>query len=163
MTPTVRTSEDLRRFIERRGIAATILPMEEDTPTVPDAARALGVSEAQIIKSLVFLVNGKPALIIANGTARIDYRKLATHFGVGRKRVKLASAEQALEISGYVVGSMPPFGHKTPLPTVVDSGVMALPVVFGGGGEIHALLQLSPQTLAAATGAKIISVMRIED
>ena len=123
------TSQDLQRFINQQQIAAEILPMSEDTPTVPDAARALGVKEEQIIKSLVFLVakyptgDGQPVLVIANGTGRVDDRLVAHHFGVGRKKVKMVSPEQALEITGYAVGAMPPFGNLYEMDTIVDEAL----------------------------------------
>ena len=152
------TSQDLQQFIDQNQIEAEILPMEADTPTVPDAARALGVEEEQIIKSLVFLVDGQPALVIANGTHKVDNRLVARHFGVGRKRAKMARPEQALEVTGYAVGAMPPFGHETRLPTIVDPGVVTHSVIFGGGGEIDAMLRLTPEELLRATSAKIVSV-----
>ncbi len=152
------TSQDLQQFIDQNQIAAEILPMEEDTPTVPDAARALGVEEDQIIKSLVFLVNGQPTLVIANGARKVVNRLVARHFGVGRKRAKMARAEQALEITGYIVGAMPPFGHRIRLRTIVDPGVVAHQEIFGGGGEINAMLRITPEDLVRATEAEIIRV-----
>lgn len=152
------TSQDLQQFINENQIAAEILPMAEETPTVPDAARALGVREEQIIKSLVFLVDGQPRLVIANGTDRVDERLIARHFGVGRKRVRMARPEQALEITGYVVGAMPPFGHKERLPTLVDPGVVEWPQIFGGGGEVDAMLRLTPEELLRVTEAEVIAV-----
>ena len=152
------TSQDLQQFIDQNQIEAEILPMEKDTPTVPDAARALGVKEEQIIKSLVFLVDGQPMLVIGNGTRKIDNRQIARHSGVGRKRVKMARPDQALEITGYVVGAMPPFGHHTGLKTIVDPGVVAHTEIFGGGGEINAMLRLTPEELLRVTGAEIVTV-----
>ena len=152
------TSQDLQQFIDQNQIEAEILPMEQDTPTVPDAARALGVKEEQIIKSLVFLVDGQPTLVIANGTHKVDNRLVARHFGVGRKRAKMARPEQALEITGYVVGAMPPFGHRTRLPTIIDPGVVSHSEIFGGGGEINAMLRLTSNELLHATGAEIAAV-----
>lgn len=158
------TSQDLQRFISENQIAAEILPMSEDTPTVPDAARALGVREEQIIKSLVFLVvkeptsDGQPVLVIANGVGKVDDRLVARHFDVGRKKAKMARPEQALEITGYVVGAMPPFGHMIRLPTLVDPGVVAQEEIFGGGGEINAMLRLTPEELLRVTGAEVVPV-----
>jgi Cys-tRNA(Pro) deacylase len=152
------TSQDLQEFIDQNQIAGEILPMEEDTPTVPDAARALGVGEDQIIKSLVFLVEGQPTLVITNGTHKVDNRLVARHYGVGRKRAKMARPEQALEITGYVVGAMPPFGHRNRLRTIVDPGVVAHPEIFGGGGEIDAMLRFKPEELLRVTGAEIVRV-----
>lgn len=152
------TSQDLQQFIDENQIAAEILPMEEDTPTVPDAARALGVGEDQIIKSLVFLVEGQPTLVIANGTRKVEVRLIARHYGVGRKRAKMARPEQALEITGYIVGAMPPFGHWTRLRTIVDPDVVAQQEIFGGGGEINAMLCITAEELVYATGAEIVRV-----
>jgi Cys-tRNA(Pro) deacylase len=152
------TSQDLQRFINQHKIAATLLPMDEDTPTVPDAARALGVAEEQIIKSLVFMVDGQPTLVIANGTRKVDDRLVAGHYGVGRKRARLARSEQALEITGYVVGAMPPFGHQTRLRTIVDPDVVAQVEIFGGGGQINAMLRLTSRDLLRITAAEIVPV-----
>jgi Cys-tRNA(Pro) deacylase len=152
------TSADLQRFIEAQQIEATILPLNEHTPTVPDAARALAVEPEQIIKSLVFLVKDEPLLVINNGLAKVDRRKVADRLGVGKKQVKFASAEQALEITGYVVGSMPPFGHRRKLPTFIDPAVTEFDTIFGGGGDINAMLRLTPGELLRVTEGEVMRV-----
>jgi Cys-tRNA(Pro) deacylase len=154
--PLTRT--DLQLFIDEQQIRATILPMAEHTPTVPDAARALGVEPEQIIKSLVFLVKGEPLLVINNGTARVDRRKVAARLGVGKKQVKFANSEQALAITGYVVGSMPPFGHRQKLRTFVDPAITRLDVIFGGGGDIDAMMRLTSDELLRVTRAEMLEV-----
>lgn len=152
------TSADLQRFIEAQEIEATILPLNEHTPTVPDAARALAVEPEQIIKSLVFLVKDEPLLVINNGLAKVDRRKVADRLGVGKKQVKFASAEQALEITGYVVGSMPPFGHRRKLRTFIDPAIIEFEVIFGGGGDINAMLRLTPGELLRVTEGEVMRV-----
>jgi Cys-tRNA(Pro) deacylase len=123
----------------------------------------LGVAQAQIIKSLVFVVKGTPLLVISNGTARVDRRKIAAHLGVGRKQVKFADAEQALEITGYVVGSMPPFGHRQKLPALIDPAIIQLETIFGGGGDIDAMLRLTPAELVQVTQADVVDVSEAGD
>jgi Cys-tRNA(Pro) deacylase len=152
------TSRDLQAFIDVHGIQAVILPMAGHTPTVDDAARELGVETDQVIKSLVFMIEGRPLLVINNGTARVDRKKIAAVMGVGRKRVKFASPEEALEITGYVVGSMPPFGHRQKLRTLIDESVGRLDLIFGGGGDIDAMLKLSPTELLHTTGGQIVAL-----
>jgi Cys-tRNA(Pro) deacylase len=152
------TSADLQRFIETQEIEATILPLTEHTPTVPDAARALAVEPEQIIKSLVFLVKDEPLLVINNGLTKVDRRKVADRLDVGKKQVKFASAEQALEITGYVVGSMPPFGHRRKLPTFIDPAVIEFEIIFGGGGDINAMLRLTSGELLRVTGGEVMRV-----
>ena len=149
------TSDDLQDFIVRNRIEATILPMAGHTPTVSDAARELGVETEHIVKSLVFMNDGHPLLVVTNGLARVDRRKLAAYVGVGRKKVKFASAEQALGLTGFVVGSMPPFGHRETLRTVVDPSVTQLDTIYGGGGDLNAMMRLTPRELVRVTGAEI--------
>ena len=152
------TGLDLQQFIDKNQIEAVILPMDRHTLTVSDAAQALQVTPEQIIKSLLFLVKGEPVLVINNGLAKVDQRKVAGYLGVGRKQVRFASAGQALEITGYVVGSMPPFGHRQKLTTLVDPAVTAYPVIFGGGGDIDAMLRLTPGELLRVTRAELLPV-----
>jgi Cys-tRNA(Pro) deacylase len=156
--PDALTLKDLQQFIDANGITATIMPLNAHTATVADAARALEVETAQIIKSLLFLVDGEPLLVINNGTARVDRKKLAAFLGIGRKRVKFATPDQALTITGYVVGSMPPFGHRQQLKTLVDSAVTRLDTVYGGGGALDAMLQLTTAELLRVTGAEVVAV-----
>ena len=152
------TRLDLQCFLDGHHIAATILPMQEHTPTVPDAARALGVEADQIIKSLVFMVKGAPLLVINNGLTRVYRGKVAAHLDVGKKQVKFATAEQALAITGYIVGSMPPFGHHQKLLTLIDPAVLAWEIIFGGGGDIDAMMRLTSKELIRVTGAEILPV-----
>jgi Cys-tRNA(Pro) deacylase len=152
------TRHDLQQFIDNHGIEADILRMDEHTSTVSDAARELAVNTDQIIKSLVFMALDQPLLVINNGLARVNHKKLAGFLGVGRKRVKLANAEKALEITGYVVGSMPPFGHRQKLRTLVDSAVTELDLIYGGGGDIDAMMRLTPNELLRVTDAQIVDV-----
>jgi prolyl-tRNA editing enzyme YbaK/EbsC (Cys-tRNA(Pro) deacylase) len=97
-------------------------------------------------------------LVIANGAHRVDERLVARHLGVGRKRVKMARPEQALAITGYGVGAMPPFGHQARLRTLVDPAVVAQEEIYGGGGEINAMLRLTSRELVRVAGAEVVSV-----
>lgn len=152
------TRKDLQRFIDANAIEATILSMTEQTPTVEDAARALGVKTDWIIKSLIFIADDSPLMVINNGTARVDRRKISEHLVIGRSRIKLASPDQALSISGYAVGSMPPFGHKQALTTLVDKSVLKMDTIFAGGGGIDAMMRLTAAELIRVTLAKVLDI-----
>jgi len=147
---------DLQTFIDDHHVQATIIPLSEHTLTVGDAARALAVDTDQIIKSLVFHVDGEPLLVINNGIARVDRRKLAVHLGVGRKKVKFANPDTAFSLTGFVVGSMPPFGHKQKLRTLVDTAVTQLDIVYGGGGDIDAMMRLTSDELFKVSQAEVV-------
>lgn len=148
---------DLQMFIDRHHIQATIMPLSEHTLTVGDAARALAVDTDQIIKTLVFHIDGDPLLVINNGLARVDRRKLAVHLGVGRKKVKFASPDKAFSLTGFVVGSMPPFGHEQQLRTLVDTAVTHLDIIYGGGGDIDAMMRLTSKELLKVSQAEVLA------
>jgi len=148
-------SNNLQDFIDQNRILAAIISLDEHTLTVEDAARALKVATDQIIKSLVFQVNGNPFLVINNGLARVDRKKLAAFIGVGRKKVKFADPDAVQKMTGYVVGSMPPFGHKSRLRTLMDPAVIRQETVYGGGGDINATMKLATDVLRQATQAEV--------
>lgn len=157
---------DVARYIERHRLDAELVYPTSPTPTVPDAARALGVEPGSIVKSLLFLVRGdegaeEAVLAITAGEARVAYPRLAQVLDVSRRRVRLASAVETLTISGYAVGGVPPFGHRAPLPTLVDSlSVARGSTVYGGGGSDRALLRVPVDTLLDATGARYVPLTR---
>jgi prolyl-tRNA editing enzyme YbaK/EbsC (Cys-tRNA(Pro) deacylase) len=78
---------------------------------------------------------------------------------VGKKRVKLATPEMVLEISGYEVGAMPPFGHRQPLTTLIDQRVLDLPEAYAGGGAENAIVRLNPQDILQVTGARVLDLL----
>jgi len=147
--------EALMAWCAAHGVAARLLRPGVPTPTVPSAAAAVGVLPERVLKSLVLFVDGHPRLAIAAGEDRLSYPRMAAAFGTSRRRVRLASAEEALELTGYVVGAMPPFGHRRRLPTWVDARRVApgLTVVAGGGAR-DALLELTTDDLLRATDAR---------
>ena len=155
MTPTHITA-----FCQQHGLAAEVVTLPEHGATVEAAAQALGVSVESICKSVLFLVDAQPVLVIANGTRRIDYKRVADHFGVNRKRTKLADAATVLAVTGFAVGTVPPFGHTQPLRTVVDRGVLAQPIIYAGGGALDALVRTTPAEVIRATQAETVDVIQ---
>ncbi len=153
LTPT-----DLAAFIAAHHIAAEIVPVAGETPTVPAAAAALGVTAGQIIKSLLFLVRDQPVLVIASGETRVDRGALAARYGVGKKQIKLADPATVLRLTGYPAGGVPPFGHPAPLPTLLDRNVATWDAIYGGGGDDHTLLRSAPAELARVTAAEWVDL-----
>ncbi|MCC9075474.1 hypothetical protein FKZ61_005025 [Litorilinea aerophila] len=157
-SPPPLEPRDLQNFIEAHGIAARLLPDIGHTPTVPAAAQVLGVHPDQIIKTLLFVLEAPatdtPAeavppyvVVISHGERRVDRRALAARWKLGRKRVKLAPPDVVLDVLGYPAGGVPPFGHRTALPVLLDAGVMSLPerhgeLVYGGGGNDRTMLEI---------------------
>ena len=150
---------ELGRFMQAQGVQGQILHLDVPTPTVEAAAQAVSARPEQIIKSILFMVDAQPVLAIACGLSTIGRRPIADLFGVGKKRVRLATAQQVLEISGFEVGAMPPFGHRLPLRTLIDRRVLEVPEAYAGGGAENALVRLNPQEIQRVTGAEILDLL----
>ena len=136
------TPADLARTIEQRGIDARLITDIGDTPTVPTAAAALGVSVDEILKTLLFYVKGEPWVIISHGVEPVPARVLADHFGVGKRQIKLARPEQVLAETGFPVGGVPPICHRNPNPVIMARSILDYEIVFGGGGDDHTMLRI---------------------
>ena len=153
--------ENLASYMEMNHIPGEILQLSSLTPTVEAAARAVGTEPERIVKSILFLVAGRPVLAITCGTGRVETRALAAHYRVGRKQVKLADAQTVLQETGFEIGAMPPFGHRTRLPTLLDPRVLAQPEVYAGGGSDSALVRLSPQAILDASRAEVLDLLSL--
>jgi prolyl-tRNA editing enzyme YbaK/EbsC (Cys-tRNA(Pro) deacylase) len=157
--PTPLTPDDLQAFIETQNISAKMLIVDVPTPTVETAAQAVGTHPNQIVKSVLFLIEGEPVLAVAYGTAHIDRRGIAEHYGVGRKRVKLADSETVLQLTGYLIGGVPPFGHPRPISTLLDPGILEYDHVYAGGGSDNALICLTPHEILRVSRAKQLNIL----
>jgi prolyl-tRNA editing enzyme YbaK/EbsC (Cys-tRNA(Pro) deacylase) len=153
-----KNSSDLARFIKEQGISAELVYLPEETPTVEAAAAAVNAHPDQIGKSILFLADDAPYLVIANGLNRVDYKLLADYLGISRRRLKLGKAPEVLEITGYLVGTVPPFGHNQRIQTILEARVMEQQALYVGGGEINALIHLKTAELQRVVQAPIVSL-----
>lgn len=152
------TPADLQQYIFAHDIDAELITDIGDTPTVPAAAAALGVSADEIIKTLLFYIKGGPHIVITNGVKHVPVRPLAAHFGVGRRQIKLAKAQQVLEVTGYPAGGVPPFGFTTELPVLLDRPLLRWEIIYGGGGDDRTMLKMRADELLRVTDATLVEL-----
>jgi len=138
-----------------------------DTPTATSqqAADNIGCQLGQIVKSLCFVVevNGAnlPILVLASGDQRVDDRKLAEHYGVGRKKVRIATPDECVAIYGFPPGGVPPLGHRTAnLPIFVDDSLGRFDMLYAAGGAHNAIFPITLADLQRATGGVVMNVVR---
>jgi Cys-tRNA(Pro) deacylase len=131
---------------------------EEGTHTAEMAAAEAGCELGQIVKTLVISVSGTPRLALVAGDRRLDDRLVAAHFGVGRKQVKLASAEQVLTLTGYPVGGVSPFGLPAPIDTLVEDSLRRFETVWVAGGTASAIFPMKLDDLVRFTAGTFVSV-----
>lgn len=157
--PSPLSPVDLEEFCARRGVTVTMHRLAASTLTVPAAAAAMGTKAERIVKSLLFLAEGQPLLVVAAGHGRVRYSLLARASGVGRKQLRFATPEQALDITGYQVGAMPAFGHRYPLSTYVDDVTVPLSgAVFMGGGGLSELVEVEVEDLLMVSAAQRVAL-----
>ena len=88
-----RTPADVQADLDASGLGIRVQNVAQTTATAQQAAGALGTSLGSILKSLCFLIDGAPVLVLVSGDKRVDDRKLASYFGVSRRRIRIADAE----------------------------------------------------------------------
>jgi len=156
--PAAAASERVRAALEALGFEPRMLIHDASTHTAEEAAAAAACELGQIVKTLVVYVAAEPMFVLVAGDRRLDDRLLAGRFGVGRKRVKLASAEQVLELTGYPVGGVSPFGTPRPLPAVIDDSFQRFEVLWLAGGAANAIFPMPLSVVVRLTHGEIAAV-----
>jgi prolyl-tRNA editing enzyme YbaK/EbsC (Cys-tRNA(Pro) deacylase) len=139
------------------GLEVEIRTIDQSTRTVAEAADALDVEPGQIAKSLVFLADGEPFVIVASGAHRVDDDQLA--LACDCAVIDKATPEDVRAATGFAVGGVPPFGHG--LPIMVDEALLAYDEVYAAGGDGNTLFAVDPRALADATGAQLVKVAEL--
>ena len=146
--------------LEAAGVNTEIVTFEDSTATSQQAADCLGVPVGAIAKSLCFMVADQPILVIASGDTRIDDRKMGQEFGVSRKKVKIATADQVLEATGFAPGGVAPVGHKTKLTTLVDQALSRFDTVYAAAGTPHAVFATTYDELVKITQGRAVDLVK---
>lgn len=133
-----------------------IIEFEKLTRTAQEAAAALGCEIGQIAKSIVFKAEGgNPVLVVASGVNRIDEQKINSEIG---EKVFKADAEYVRKMSGYVIGGVPPWGHKTKPITIIDSDLARYDHIYAAAGKNNAVFELTFDDLVSNTKGEVIEV-----
>lgn len=123
-----------------------------------EAAAALGLDPAQVLKTLVASVDGRLTVGIVPVSGQLDLKALAR--AVGGSKAAMAEVAAAERATGYVAGGISPVGQKRPLPTVLDESALGFDTVYVSGGRRGFDLALAPADLVRATGAAVAAISR---
>ena len=164
-----------RAFTERvvaagRDAGVDVHPqaMAESTATAAQAAAALGVEVGQIVKSLVFSIEGgaetRGVLCLVSGADRVDLTALTRALSLAQEeKVRRATADEARAFTGFVIGGIPPFGH-TPAPeyaapiVLADAGLSSRGELWAACGTHLDVFPITYEALLRAAGAHEVSV-----
>jgi len=126
--------------------------------TAAEAANAIGCEVGQIVKSLIFGVDGEVVLAYVSGSNQLDERKLAS--AAGGQACERVDADAVRSATGFPIGGVPPIGHATELRTFIDPDLLAYDEVWAAAGTWNDVFPLDPNVLADVTGGDVIDLRR---
>ena len=150
------TPDHVQRVLDEFELGLRVDHYDDTTATSEDAARAIGCELGQIAKSMCLMVDGRPVLVVASGDVRLSDAKVARLFQVGRKKVKIATPEQCVEVFGYPPGGVAPVGHRSPeVLVIIDESLARWETIHAAAGTPHDNFTLSFSQLRTITGAAV--------
>ncbi len=122
------------------------------------AVEALGIEAARVFKSIVVLVDARPAIVVVPADRDVDLKAVAD--ALGGRRAVIAPPADAERATGYVLGGISPLGTRRPLPTVVDTSASTFPTVHVSAGRRGLEIELAAADLVAAVSGFVAPVAR---
>ncbi len=149
------SAERVQVALRALGFAVDVKELPESTRTAPEAARAVGVTVGQIVKSLVFMAGDQALLVCASGSNRVSLDKLRQLMG---RPVRQASADEVRNATGFAIGGVPPTGHAKRLRTLIDRDLMQYSEICAAAGTPNAVFLTRPQELLEMTSGELADV-----
>ena len=135
------TAARFQQRLHERGLDVEVQVLPDSTRTAGEAAAAVGCEVGQIVKSLVFMRDGEPVMVLCAGDRRV---------AAGRLGLTPASADQARAATGYSIGGIPPLGHDQSLETLIDESLRRFATVWCAAGTPHAVFEADTESLIGA-------------
>lgn len=151
----------VRDAAARKGVDLDIRVFDASTHTAAEAAATVDAELGQIVKSLVFVAPAEdgtlePILCLVSGPNRVDLARLAAV--TAERDIRRATAREAQELTGFVIGGIPPFGHVRPVRTIMDPDLGRFSVVWAAAGTQTAVFPVPPGTLRILANAMVAPI-----
>lgn len=162
--PHVTEHPAVRRVLDaalRKGVTIEVRSFDESTHTAAEAAAAVGAELGQIVKSLVFVaphdeLGLEPIVCLVSGPNRVDLARLAAV--TGEPDIRRASAREANQLTGFVIGGIPPIGWDGPVRVIMDPDLGRYPTVWAAAGLPTAVFEVPPGTLRILANAMVAPI-----
>ena len=135
------TAARFQQRLHERGLDVDVRVLPDSTRTAVEAAAAVGCEVGQIVKSLVFMRDGEPVMVLCAGDRRVAAKRLG---------LRAANAEEARAATGFSIGGIPPLGHDQPLETLIDESLRRFATVWCAAGTPHAVFEADTDVLISA-------------
>lgn len=143
--------EKARDYLKRYGLENEIMEFDVSSATVEQAAIAVGCREQEIAKTLSFIVEEKPILIVAAGDCKIDNPKYKAQFQL---KAKMIPFEEVETLIGHAVGGVCPFGVNDGVTVYLDSSLKRFEYVYPACGSSNSAIKLTVEQLESISGYK---------
>lgn len=140
----IKAKENLKKY----NLDNNILEFDVSSATVELAAQAIGCEPREIAKTLSFIVNDNPILIVAAGDVKVDNSKYKQQFGV---KAKMIDKEQVESLVGHAVGGVCPFGIREGVNVYLDDSLKKLDTIYPACGSSNSAIKLTLQELEQIT------------
>jgi prolyl-tRNA editing enzyme YbaK/EbsC (Cys-tRNA(Pro) deacylase) len=144
------TAARVQGRLHERGLDVEVRMLPDSARTAAEAAVAVGCEVGQIVKSLVFMRDGRPVMVLCAGDRRVAADRLG---------LRAASAEEARAATGFAIGGIPPLGHDAPLDTLIDESLRRFATVWSAAGTPHAVFEADTDSLIdAIPGGAVLDI-----
>lgn len=130
----------VQAYFEGLGMADRVMEFETSSATVELAAQTVGCEPSRIAKTLSFMLEGAPILVVAAGDARVDNKKYKARFGA---KAKMLTAEEAVTLVGHAVGGVCPFAVNDGVAVYLDESIKRYETVFPACGSSNSAIELT--------------------
>ncbi len=148
----------VQQALDASGSGVKVQSFRERSDTATAAANAVGSELGQIVKSMLFIADDRPVLLLIAGDRRADSGRVARLLGVPRKRIRMATGDEVLSLTGFGVGAVSPLGHPRRLETLIDSSLSRFQTVYAAAGSDHALFACEPGLLERVSGGRTADI-----
>ena len=144
------TAARLQQRLHERGLDVEVVMVPDSARTAGEAATAVGCEVGQIVKSLVFMRDAEPVMVLCAGDRRVAAERLG---------LRPANADEARAATGFSIGGIPPLGHDRPLETLLDESLRRFATVWCAAGTPHAVFEADTNALIRAiAGGEVAEV-----
>ncbi len=150
--------ERVAAFLRAAGAESRLEEFATDTPTAHAAAEAIGCGLDQIVKSLVFICDERPVLVLVPGDRKADAAKVAA--AAGGTEVRVARPAEVLAVTGTGPGAVSPFPPPGGAPVLVERTILSSLVVWVGGGSERHMAMVAPLELMRLTRGTVLDLVQ---
>lgn len=143
-------NEKVYEWLKDKDFEDRLTEHSETIDTVEHAAQQIGCSEAEIAKTLSFIVDGKPVVVVMAGDGRVNSSKFKALF---HTKPSMIPRDKVKELTGFAPGGVCPFGVPADIPIWLDVSMKRFEYVHPAGGNEFTSVKLTPDELEKASDA----------